>query len=105
MARWKGGDYVLSNSAYRYVVNGDLSSGAARANDSFGDANVFLYFNYHKRRVELRLAADVEEGMYEALVNYTAPHQESVYWTEDRIALLPVATQQKARRFYCANVE
>ena len=104
MKRWSGGEYVLSNSAYRYVVNGALSSGAARANDSFGDANTFLYFNSHKRRVELRLAVDVPDGFYEALVNYTAPHQESEYWTEDRMAALPAATQQKARAFYRRNV-
>ena len=104
MERWSGGDYVLSNSAYRYVVNGNLSCGAARANDSFGDANTFLYFNPHKRRVELRLAVDLPDGFYEALVNYTAPHQESAYWTEDRIALLPAETQKIARKFYRRNV-
>ena len=81
-------------------MNGALSCGAARANDSFGDANTFLYFNHHKRRVELRLAVDVPDGFYEALVNYTAPHQESEYWTEDRISLLPAETQKKARAFY-----
>ena len=61
-------------------------------------------FNHYKRRVELRLAVDVPEGFYEALVNYTAPHQESAYWTEERIALLPVATQRKARNFYKRNI-
>ena len=100
MERWKGSEYVLSNSDYRYVVNGDLSSGAARANESFGDANTFLYFNNNKRRVELRLAADLPAGFYEALVNYTPPHQASSFWTEDRILLLPEETRKRARAFY-----
>ena len=69
------------------MVNGALTSGAARANDSFGDANTFLYIYSKKRRVELRLAVDIPAGFYEALVNYTPPHQASSFWTEDRILL------------------
>ena len=100
MKKWAGSDYVISGSAHRYVVNGALTSGAARANDSFGDANTFLYFNPNKRRVELRLAVDVSAGFYEALVNYTPPHQASTFWTEDRLLLLPEETRRRARVFY-----
>ena len=99
MDNWKGSDYVLSNSDYRYVVNGDLRSGAARANESFGDANK------NKRRVELRLAVDLSAGFYEALVNYTPPHQASSFWTQDRILLLPEETRKYARAFYRDSVE
>ena len=100
MKKWIGSDYVISDSAHRYVVNGALTSGAARANDSFGDANTFLYFNSKKRRVELRLAVDIPAGFYEALVNYTPPHQASSFWTEDRLLLLPEETRRRAREFY-----
>ena len=102
MKRWQGSEYVLSNSAHRFVVNGALTCGAVKANESFGDANCFLYFNRSKRRVELRLAADIPGGFYEAfLVNYTPPHQASSFWTEDRILLLPEETRRRARKFYC----
>ena len=70
---------MLSNFTYQDVVNGALSGIAARAccYESFGNVNTFLYFNFQKRTTgELWLAVDVPGGFYEALVNYTAPHQE-----------------------------
>ena len=100
LLRWESSDYVLSHPASRYVVNGALECGAARANDSFGDANAFLYFNPRLRRFELRLAAWILAGFYEILVNYTAPHRKSSFWTEENIAKLPEVTQQRARAFY-----
>ena len=81
-------------------MNGALECGAARANDSFGDANAFLYFNPRLRRFELRLAAWIAAGFYEILVNYTERHQRSSFWTEEAILKLPLETQQRARAFY-----
>ena len=99
---WNESDYVLSHPKYRYVVNGAPTCSAARANDSFGDANAFLYFNKRLRRFELRLTVDLEAGFYEILVNYTTPHQKSSFWTKEAIARLPADTQLRAREFYCS---
>ena len=101
LTRWSTSDYVFSDPAYRYVVNGNLTCAAARANESFGDTNVKLWFNGTLRRAELRLSAPVREGFYEGLTNYTAPHQPSPYWTEEKLVSLPLSTQQRARKFYC----
>ena len=68
--------------------------------NSFGDANAFLYFNPRQRRFELRLATWVLAGFYEILVNYTAPHRKSSFWTEENIAKLPAETRRRARAFY-----
>ena len=43
--RWAASDYVFSELAHRYVVNGDLKCGAARANESFGDTNAKFVYN------------------------------------------------------------
>ena len=92
---------MFSESAHSYVVNGDLTCGAARANDSFGDTNAKFFYNRTLlRRVELRLMVRVPKGFYEVLVNYTTPHMKSLYWTEEKIASLPWATQERARKFY-----
>ena len=101
LRRWSDSDYVFSDSAHRYVVNGALTCAAARANESFGDTNAKIMFNSKLRRAEIRLGAPVREGMYEGLINYTAPHMPSPYWTKDKLALLPELTQQKANKFYC----
>ena len=42
VVKWKDSEYVLSHSHHRFVVNGALTSGAARGNDSFGDANTLM---------------------------------------------------------------
>ena len=66
-----------------------LSSGDARAEESFGAVNAFIYFNSTLRRVELLLAANTSiSGYYESLVNYTEPHKPSPYWTKKRDNLL-----------------
>ena len=103
LARWTSSDYVFSDSDHRYVVNGALTCAAARANESFGETNAKLVFNSKERRAELRLGAPVQEGLYEGLVNYTAPHMPSPYWTEDKLDCLPLSTQKKARAFYSSN--
>ena len=97
---WEDSEYVLSQPKAQYAVNGASTCSAARANDSFGDANAFLYFNERLRRFELRLAIDLPAGFYEILVNYTEPHRRSSFWTAEAIARLPKETQQRARSFY-----
>ena len=79
---WVNSDYVLVEARHGYVVNGGLHSGPARASESFGQANAFLYFNERLRRFELRLAGNVKPGLYEILINYTKPNCPSAYyWT------------------------
>ena len=99
--RWADSDYVLADVQHAYVVNGYLSSGAARANESFGAVNSILYFNPSQRRGELLVAATIRiSGYYEALVNYTEPHKPSPYWTTRRVSLLPAETRAKCLQFY-----
>ena len=99
--RWANSDYVLADRQHEYVINGHLSSGAARANESFGAVNSILYFNPEQRRGELLVAATIRiSGYYEALVNYTEPHRPSPYWTTRRVSLLPAATRAKCLQFY-----
>lgn len=100
LRRWSHSDYVFSESTARYVVNGALTCAAARANESFGETNAKLVYNSKLRRAEVRLGAPVQEGLYEGLINYTAPHEPSPYWTEEKLADLPESTQRKARVFY-----
>ena len=100
LEQWEDSEYVLSHPKAKYAVNGAPTYSAARANDSFGDANAFLYFNERLRRFELRLTVDLPAGFYEILVNYTEPHRRSSFWTAEAIARLPKETQQRARRFY-----
>ena len=64
-------DYVLSSAPDNFVVNGDLSSGAARMNEGFETTNCFLYYNPNHRRFEGRLNRFAAPGYYEGLVNYT----------------------------------
>ena len=45
LRRWAESDYVFRESVHRYVVNRDLTCGAARANASFDDANAKFYYN------------------------------------------------------------
>ena len=68
---WKTSDYVLSSKQDNDVVNGDLSSGAARMNDGFDTINCFQYFNDKYRRFDSRLKGYTAPAYYEGLVNYT----------------------------------
>ena len=44
---------------------------------------------------------DVPAGFYEALDNYTPPHQASSFWMENRLLLLPEETRRRrVREFY-----
>ena len=97
LARWAYSDYVFSDSDHFFVVNGALTCPATRANESFGETNAKLVFNSKWRRAELRLGAPVRKGLYEGLINYTAPHLISPYWTEDKLVSLPPSTQKQAR--------
>ena len=99
--QWAHSDYVFADAQHNYVVNGHLSSGAARANESFGVINAFIYFNTERCRAELLVAANIYiSGYYEGLVNYTEPHKPSPYWTTRRVSLLPASTRAKCMNFY-----
>ena len=97
---WKDSDYVLSSAKDKYVVNGDLSAGAARMNEGFDITNCFLYYNPKYRRFEGRLNGYAAPGYYEGLVNYTERGLPSSYWTAHRVGLLPKATRRKCLSFY-----
>ena len=45
LRRWRHSGNIFSESAASYVVNRDLKCGAARASESFGDANAKFFYN------------------------------------------------------------
>ena len=78
-ALWGDSDYVMGYLRYGYIVDGNLTSGPARANEGFHHTNSFFLFNASRNWVELRLKGCGEPGYYECLVNYTEPGRPSPY--------------------------
>ena len=96
---WADSDYVLSSPSHNFIVNGDLSSGAARINEGFETTNSFWYFNKERSRFEARFKGKPVPGYYEVLGNYTEGGLPSSYWTERRVSQLPKATQKSVSHF------
>jgi hypothetical protein len=94
---FQASDYVLAYQPGGYVVdgqNGQNISGPARCNDNFGKWNPIAH------RMELFTKAPLQEGLYEALVNYNEPGKSSVYWTPERLSLLPPDSRERCIAYY-----
>jgi hypothetical protein len=73
--------YVLAYQPGGYVVdgqNGRNISGPARCNDNFDMFNCYFGWKPIAHRMELFTKAPIQEGLYEALVNYNEPGKSSV---------------------------
>ena len=81
-------------------MNGSRHSGPTYANEGFSRFNTLLVYRPEKRRMELITAFDLKAGVYEALVNYTIPGEPSPYWSPNRRARLPLATQRECVAYY-----
>ena len=96
-------DYALACPHQRYIVdgqNGSTISGPARANDGFETHNCLFTYNPVKKWMEMILQARLEEGIYEALVNYDTPGAPPSFWRPHRFNLLPLEAQDRCRAYY-----
>jgi hypothetical protein len=102
----RASDYVLAYQPGGYVVdgqNGRNISGPAHCNDNFEMFNCYLGWNPVWNRMELFTKARISEGLYEALVNYNEPGKSSVYWTLERLSLLPPDSRDLCIAYYRAQ--
>jgi hypothetical protein len=100
---FQASDYVLAYQPGGYVVDGQNRqniSGPARCNDNFGIFNCNFGWNPIAHRMELFTKAPLQEGLYEVLVNYNEPRKSSVYWTQERLSLLPPDSRKRCIAYY-----
>jgi hypothetical protein len=91
-------DYVIAYQPDGYVMdgqNGRNISGPARCNNNFDMFNCYFGWNPVAHRMELFTKAPISERLYEALVNYNEPGKSSVYWTQERLSLLPPDSRER----------
>jgi hypothetical protein len=96
-------DYVLAYQPGGYVVdgqNGRNISAPARCNDNFDMFNCYFGWNPIAHRMELFTKSPLREGLYKALVNYNEPEKSSVYWTLERLSLLPLDSRERCIAYY-----
>jgi hypothetical protein len=103
---FRASDYVLAYQPRGYIVdgqNGRNISGPARCSDKFKMFNCYFGWNPVWNWMELFTKAPISEGLYEALMNYNEPGKSSVYWTPERLSLLPPASRDRCIAYYRAQ--
>jgi hypothetical protein len=103
LVRFAASDYVLSDKPHRFVVDGqhnDAISGPARSNDNFDIINCYFAYNPTLRRLEHITRAPLEEGIYEALINYDTLGEFPAYWTTERLSYLSDEARARCLAYY-----
>jgi hypothetical protein len=62
--------------------------------------NCYFGWNPIAHRMRLFTKAQLQEGLYEALANYNEPGKSSVYWTQERLSLLPPDSWERRIAYY-----
>jgi hypothetical protein len=102
-------EYIIRDDDHDYVVSASARSAGGYANDGFENFNAFVYFDNTVKEMKICLRGVPIPGVYEILINYDHAwipedtrvcKNETPFWTEDRIRLLPENVQAQCRRYY-----